>query len=236
MQSDASKCPLCGAVAGESPDEELRYVCDVCGAPRVPLDDPAVRRSGKEAAPLKRADAARKARAGWRAAAVGAAVVLPFVLALSAILGLAWSATAALVAAIMLGLPAASLLGFAMARAKARGKEIQPALDAAWLSVATDIAQSATGPLKAGDLAAKLRVDTAQAEQLLALLDVNDVVRSDITEEGEIAYSSRLRVAHPAAAAAPDPDASAAEHEAAEDEAASLAAQKTLLAPVERKR
>jgi hypothetical protein len=231
MQSDAVKCPHCGSVAAESPHAELRFRCDVCGAPRVPLAGNKVKRSGKEVPHLKRAEAARRARAGWRAAAAVAGAVLPFVLLLALLTGLIWSAGAAAVLAVVLGVPAGSLLALSVMRSRAQGKQLQPALDAAWLAVATDVAQQTPGALSAKGLAAQMGIDESQGEELLALLSVNDIVRSDVTDSGDIAYS-RVRVGGVGDLA---PDAAAnlalAEHEAAEDEA-SLGAAKTMIAPV----
>src|SRR5262249_48379776 len=69
-------CPHCGGASGASPHAELRYVCDICGAPRVPVLESTVRVSGREIAPLKRAEAARKARSVARALTVGSALLL----------------------------------------------------------------------------------------------------------------------------------------------------------------
>jgi hypothetical protein len=166
-------CPCCGAEAGASPHPELRYACDVCGGPRVPRLDPSLRYGGGEAPLLRKADAARKARAGWRAAAVAGGLLLPFTLAVSAALLLIFGPGALLLlVALLVVAPIAAFLAVAIARAGARGRSIAPALDAAWLAVATDIAQQTRG-LTAPALAQKLGIADPQAEQLLALVDVN---------------------------------------------------------------
>ncbi len=71
--------------------------------------------------------------------------------------------------------PVASFFAFALHRASARGQEIAPALDAAWLTVAADVAQQTPG-LTAPVLAQKLGIAEPQAEELMALLDVNGAV------------------------------------------------------------
>ncbi len=169
-------CPHCRAQAGVSPHPELRWVCDVCGGPRVPHLDRSIRYGGREAALLRKADAARKARAWWRAAAIVAGLLLPATLLMFGLLILFVGAYAVLVTlALFCAAPLATLLAIALVRAGARGREIPPALDAAWLAVATDIAQQAPG-LTAAGLAEKLGIDEPQAEELVALLDVNAAV------------------------------------------------------------
>ncbi|MDC0748445.1 zinc ribbon domain-containing protein [Polyangium mundeleinium] len=78
-------CPHCGATAGATRDAELRFRCDVCGGPRVPLDTRKMRRSGKEITALQRAELARKGRAKNRAAAVFTGVALVGTIGLLAI-------------------------------------------------------------------------------------------------------------------------------------------------------
>ncbi len=53
--------------------------------------------------------------------------------------------------------------------------EIAPALDAAWLAVGADVAQQTPG-LTATVLAQKLGIAEPQAEELMALLDVNGAI------------------------------------------------------------
>jgi hypothetical protein len=169
-------CPCCRAEAGASPHPELRYACDVCGGPRVPRLDRSLHYGGREAPLLRRADAARKARAGWRAATVAGGLLLPFMLAVfAALLLIVGLGVWILLVALLVVLPIAGFLVLAITRGSARGREIAPALDAAWLSVATDIAEQTRG-LTAPVLAQKLGIEEPQAEELMALVDVNAAV------------------------------------------------------------
>jgi hypothetical protein len=200
-------CPSCRAQAGSSPDKEFRYVCDVCGAPRVPRFDKSIAYSGREAPLLRRADAARKARAGWRGAAIATGIVLPitafFFLALLALVGMkVW----AILTALLVLAPLAIFLAFAIGRASARGREIGPAIDSAWLAVATDIAQHQGAALTATSLARALGVEEPQAEELLALVDVERIAGPSVPRH--------VRIAAPEIAAGPTQIA-AAEEEAA---------------------
>jgi hypothetical protein len=231
MQKDV-KCPRCGAMAGTRVDREMRHVCEVCGAPRAPVLDARYRSTGKELAPLERAEAARRARAGYRAAAGASGALLAFstamILAIAAIfgMGIAFALTSLMVMGTLVALTA-----WSWSRANARTKEIEPALDAAWTAIATDVAQQTRGSLTAGDLAKALSIEEPQAEQLLALLDVNDVVKSDFTEDGQVAYSSRMRVDPTVELPTPAAPAKSEDEAAAEAEAdAAVAAARTMLA------
>ena len=207
-QGPLDPCPLCNAQAGTSPHAEYRWVCDVCGGPRVPRVDRAIQLSGREAALLRKADAARKGRAGWRAGAIASGLLLPFVALVIAALLLVFGWSFGLVATALVALaPVGGFLAYAAGRAGARGREIGPAIDAAWISAATDVARQTSGPISAVDLGKKLGVEEPQAEELMALLDVND------------ALSPRTRIVvdppSPGSAAGPTQLASAEEEAAA---------------------
>lgn len=221
-------CPHCRATAGASPDRELRYVCDVCGGPRIPLVSASARRSGKENAALKRAEEARRGRGRWRGGAIGAGVLLAANVLLFLIVPLfpfftysvAWFITLLLTSA-----PLAALVAWASSRAKAHGREIQPSLDAAWLAAAGDVAAQSPGPLTARELGAALGLDEAKAEELLAMIDVNRAVGQAPRTDAMAAFDAKLRIATDAAAGAPGATgATAAELEAAAEEEAAGAA------------
>lgn len=215
------RCPNCGSVTTSSPDKELRYRCDLCGGPRLPRMDGSIKSSRREAPHLRRANEARKARAKYRGLA-----------ALFGVTGFATTAFAGLWLLIFpLTLPVAIVWAFfagsslltvlwAMGRAAARTKEIQPLIDQAWMTAATDVARRMKTPFTAAKLAQAMGIDEAQAEDLLALLDANDVVRSDVTDAGEVAYQPRIRVDASASAESDEAELEAA----AEAEAAGPAA------------
>jgi hypothetical protein len=216
-------CPHCRAEGGASPDAGLRYVCDVCGGPRVPRLDRSITYSGREVPLLRKADAARKSRAAWRAAAVASGMLLPFVLlifvALLAIFGVKLGLV---LTALVLAAPVGAFFATALSRAAVRGREIAPAIDAAWLAVAGDIARQSKGPLTAQGLAQRLGVEEPQAEELMALLDVNEVL-SPGGMRFEIPSPPQGRVAEGAAAPGPTQIASAEEEAALAEQAASEA-------------
>jgi hypothetical protein len=223
-QSDTT-CPHCRATAGASPDAELRYVCDVCGGPRIPLGAGGARRSGSENAPLKVAEAARKSRAKWRAGAAAAGVMLPAALLLSAVIGLITGAGVGLVIALLTASPLAAGLFFSLSKAKEKGREIQPALDAAWMTAATEIAAQSPRALTPRELAASLGVDEAKAEELLAMADMQSALgggqgpRTDALAS----FDQRLRVATEKAGGAGAGASAEAELEAAAEAEAAAA-------------
>jgi hypothetical protein len=199
LQRDDVRCPHCGAVADAAVHAELVFACEACGGPRVPQDDARLRTRGGEVEALRRADAARRARAGWTAVAFGAGGLLALGGAVLGLAALAFGAGIKLgIAAAVLAAPLAIVLVSALRRASARAGQIRPAIEAAWHAAATEIASGATASFGSADLARALRVDEARAEELLALLDASDVVRGTVDERGELTFRStiapRLRV------------------------------------------
>ena len=133
--------------------------------------------------------------------------MLLFFAALLLVLG----ASAALVIVALLAVaPFAAFLAFALSRSAARGREIAPALDAAWLAAATDVARQSRG-LTAPALALKLGIQEPQAEELMALLDVNAAPRANAGERPRM----RIDTGGPGGAEAGAADVLASEEEAA---------------------
>lgn len=187
-------CPHCNAVAGASPHPELRFRCDVCGGPRIPVADARIQRSGREVPLLQQARAAASARSLWRAAGIVAGAFLGFELFLFALLLLILGVSVWLfIAAFLAMVPVAVFTAWALRRAKARSRDVAPALDAAWMSVASDVARQTETPLSPRTLASTLRIAEPQAEELLALLEVNDVVRAP-GSAGERGRAPKVRI------------------------------------------
>jgi hypothetical protein len=215
------RCPHCGAVTTSSPDKELRSRCDLCGGPRIPRGDPGVKRVRRETAHLRRANEARKARARYRgiSAAFGAIGAFSTLIALLGLVIFPISFAYAIAWAVF-AVPSILLVLWAAGRASAKTKEIAPAIDQAWTAAAGEVASRLKGPFTAQKLAQVMGIEEALAEELLAQLDANDVVRSDVTDAGEMAYQLKYRVG-----AEPSPGDAEAEAEAlAEAEAGEAAA------------
>lgn len=190
-QSDAIKCPLCGAVANTSPDDEFGYKCDVCGGPRIPIEDSRVTTGGREGEHLRVADKARHDRAKMRALAIGLGVVGAGLLGIGLVMALLFPT---------LGVPIAVLGAFsfvgvflaAQAGQKA-GKAMPAAIDAAWEAAAAGAVDS-MGTATAETLAKALGIEVTRAEELLARLEVSDLARADARG----VYTTRARIAAPA--------------------------------------
>ena len=221
-------CPHCGGTSGVSRDDEMRFKCDLCGGPRIPILAPSVRTSGKEVTALKKAEDARKGRAAARATAIAGGVGLTFTALTFAVFWLIFGlGIVSGVLFLALAGPLAALLAWGSQKAGQRGKEIQPALDAAWLAAATDVAAKSRGQLTAPDLAVAMSIDEAKAEELLAMVDVHRAVGGGALPRTDdmAAFDAKLRAAE-AVSAASAASGAAAEHEAtAEEEAAQADAQ-----------
>jgi hypothetical protein len=162
----------------------------------VPLHAPRTRRGAKELAALKRAEASRKSRAKARAGAIASGLsaigmigMLGLAGIVSLIAGWNWGLGIFLVGLFTAG-PLAALTAWLASRASTRSKEIPHAIDEAWMAAATDVVEQSSTPVTSTSLAQALRIEEAQAEELLALLEASDLVRPD----GKHAYRGRLRV------------------------------------------
>ncbi|MBK8994323.1 MAG: zinc ribbon domain-containing protein [Myxococcales bacterium] len=191
---EANRCPHCRSVADVEPAEPLRFRCRVCGGPRIPVDSREIVRTGREVPVLAKAKKAHFARAAWAVAAgvVGGFGVLSFLMTLLVVA----FGPGLLTSLAMLGM---SLLPFVVAalawqRSKRHAKERDRLLDDAWSLVASDVLTHTGKELEADDLAKLMRIDVERAEQVLAHLSAEDFIHARVTDEGDIAYSSRLRV------------------------------------------
>jgi hypothetical protein len=83
----------------------------------------------------------------------------------------------------------------------------QDELDSAWASVAHELLNASESELTSGQIAELMLTDERHADMLLARLNVDDQVRSQVTDDGQITYSvrshERFRVA-PADVGGPD--------------------------------
>lgn len=187
--STVDRCPHCGVVADVERASRLIYRCRVCGGPRVPLGDASVTRSGKERKALKAAQRLRFKHAAWliAAGAVGGLGALSLLVTLGVLLvvtpGLVPTVAALLAAALPLG-----LAGYAAHRARGHARELETKLGDAWRAVATDILNQHTDPVDAEHLGRALRLEDEEVERLLTDLEVHDVVRTRVTDDGALVY------------------------------------------------
>ncbi len=211
-------CPHCRGEGGISPHGEFRWVCDICGGPRVPQHDREVAWSKREEPLLRKADAARKARAIARGIAIASGALLGAGVVFFALLMIifGFGLGLALASLVMLAPP---LLGLVLAsrRAGEKGREIGPALDAAWLAAANDVAASKQSA-SAEVIGKTLGLDAEKAEELVALLDVDRSIGGGRLRFPEVPAQPLVAPGHTLVATA--------EEEAAIAEQAAIEAQK----------
>lgn len=183
---EGNRCPHCGSVARVEPRGDgagQRWVCGVCGGPRIPGG------RGGPAAEI----ALREARAFLsRATRSSAASILWGLFAAFTTLVLLAAWPAALAAKIVLFALAAGPAALA-ARARARVAKARDAArgaeDRAWLAAAEDVAKKTRAGVTAAELARELQIDAARADKLLTELTVHDRTRIDVGDDAEVRYS-----------------------------------------------
>ncbi len=187
----ASECPHCGSHAVTSSHDEHRFVCGVCGGPRVRIDAKGVELSGGEARPLAQAQAGRKSRFWWRLFGTLGGLVGAFGVLTTALMVLLFEPG---VIGAGLGFAAALpflLLAFtAIAKSRARTQDIQRAIDQAWKSAARDVVLASPDGITARQLSQQLPVPEQAAETILAELSVDDMLQSRVTDDGKLQFSA----------------------------------------------
>ncbi len=192
---ESHRCPHCQSVADTEEGGLLRQRCRVCGGPRVVVDDAKVVRSGREIKPLVVARKAQMRRAAW---AVSAGVVSGFAVLslLVTLLVLTVTSPGVIGTLAMFGALAVPFVVAAVAwmRSKQHEKELVTSIDQAWAFAAEDVLIEKGKDLTSLSLAKILRMEEAEAEQLLAQLSASDVVRSRVTETGNVTYAASPKV------------------------------------------
>ena len=183
---EGNRCPHCGAIARVEPKglgAKLRWVCAVCGGPRMPGavggDD--------AAAPLREARAsdtrAKRQRAlQWTFGFMTAFFTLVALVAWPP--ALLWK-----LFFLAFAITPAVLAMRARSRAEGAKADAKEALDRAWLAAAEDVTTRATKGVTVAELAKQLKVDPVRAEELLTKLAVHDRTRIDVDDDAEVRYS-----------------------------------------------
>lgn len=251
--SEQDRCPHCGGIGQVATDDELRYVCSLCGGPRFTALADGLIAPAPAQAELRKVDRARKWRASWTVAMITSGIGLGFMVLVMAIFAAVGALKASLIVGAVFGLPFAIALFLSISRRAKAKAQIAPGLDAAWAALAAGAAHAgrATSPAA---LAKALGVGTEQAEQLHSVLAVDAEldhvakvrarVRIGDTEIGEPprsglapdprfdALEARVAAATPQVKSPAAPSAQAADEQAAEAEAdaAATGSAKTLIA------
>lgn len=230
----ATHCPHCGGLAKVSPHPELRFVCNICGAPRI--ETKGVTLSGRERPALEEARAAGRHRLFWKIGAIFGFTSAAFVIGVTAIALLLGGGSWGMFGGVVFGLPWVVLAILSLGKARGKTEDVKRALDQAWRMAARDIAMASESGITAADLARQMGLDQAAAENLVAELSIDDTMRSRMTDDGRIVVAplEGLRIDTSASAAASTPSAldpleeKFAALEAAEAEAAEAEKKRTL--------
>lgn len=187
-----SRCPHCGNVTGLELSADLRYRCRICGGPRVPTRGAKLERSLRETEHLVRARRAHKSAWLFRALWIVSGVVGGFTflatlltLFLFSGLGTAWASL------LVFGAVPLATAFWARHRTRRAKGTVQDELELAWASVAHELLNASESELTSGQVAELMLTDEAHADMLLGRLNVDDQVRSHVTDDGQITYSVR---------------------------------------------
>ena len=187
-----SRCPHCGNVTGLELSADLYYRCRICGGPRVPTKGAHPERTLREREHLVKARRAQRAawlfRALWIVSGVIGGVTFLFTLLtllLFSGLGTAWASL------LIFGAVPLLLAFWARRRTFRAQSAVKDELDLAWSSVAHEVLNASEHELTSAELAELMLTDERHADLLLARLNVDDQVRSRVTDEGQVTYSVR---------------------------------------------
>jgi hypothetical protein len=195
VHGEGFRCPHCRAVADVERGSDGRLRCKACGGARLLLDDGKLVLSGREREALRLARSSARRATAWKLG--GAALLAAGALALViAVLFVLFAQPGIMVGTLSL---AASILPLLIAfgafgRGRKEGRASDQSYREAELSAAKDIADKTSGELTAPELARALDMDEQKAELVLAELSLSDVVQRRVTENGDLAYSTRPRV------------------------------------------
>lgn len=198
------RCPHCGGIGQVTADDELRFVCSLCGGPRFsPLADGIVPPEPAHAA-LRKVEKARKWRASWTAAMVTSGIGLAFVVVVMAIFATVGALKASIILGAVLGLPFAIGLLVGMSKRAKATAQIAPGIDAAWAALAARAAYAGRAASPAA-LAKALGVGADEAEQLHNVLAVDAELGDVAPPPGRVRIGETEIGEPPRSALAPDP-------------------------------
>ena len=161
VYGDEAKCPTCGAFAKSQPDREHRWVCGVCGAPRVDL--PGQPLPEETLVALREAHGAQQAASWQRMVAWGLGVPAGFILILAIMLAPASFIASGVMIAV--GVVMAILSARASGRGATERKRLRGAVERAWEAAILHLAGQNKTP---AEIAAALRIAEGDVEATLA--------------------------------------------------------------------
>lgn len=163
VYGEQTRCPACGAFARVVPSDEWRWVCGVCGAPRVVM--PEGEKLPEEAA-IELREATRAQRAAALQRLVSFAVGAPAVVTLLLAIVLAPASFVAAGVLVGMGVVLAVLASRASRRAATERKRLRAAVDRAHEAAIGALSRKSKSP---AEVAEALRIPEAEVEAALAV-------------------------------------------------------------------
>ncbi len=153
---------------------------------------------------------------------IAAGVVGAFgIVSLIVVLGVLVLASAGTFASVLSLVAAALPIGLALllwGRVRRITEEMKGSVADAWRIVTEDVVNTKGAEVTAADVAKSMRIGEARADALLSELSAHDVLRARVTDEGELAFSTRgaprLRIEDTESEALAETEAEAAENAA----------------------
>ncbi len=184
---EENRCPACGAFARVDRDPVLRFVCAVCGAPRI---GGKAKQSEDTNRAIAAAGKAKRSAFAWRAGSWALGIPAAFALILAAVLApQSFLASGILIAG---GVFLAIFSARASRTARTERKKLMSAWNEAWENATLALlAKQGDKQLTAEDVGKELDLPTADAEALLTTLSAQSSVRVRIDEdEAKLTYES----------------------------------------------
>lgn len=178
-------CPHCAGQTRLEESARFRWVCAVCGGPRIPVKGE-LAHSQREKESLRRAHLSAKRAFGWRMAATG----LGLTGAIVAAIGTIFAGAHAVVGLVILG-AALAFIVFAMRFAGNARRELTSAKLAAfdaWGMVGETLLRLNGGQLTAKEIAVMMQTTEADAERMMTVLATDSRVRVDLGDDAELRY------------------------------------------------
>jgi hypothetical protein len=182
-------CPHCHAIADVRPSPSVRWICAVCGRPRIPIELPDVVLGPRQAEALVRAGTEAAAASVWRVAAIVVAAFGAFALVLMLlVLGLVRPGVVPVVLALSAnGIPFVFAV-LAIRRSAVLSREAPRSLQAAWSAAAIDVLRHVGGTIDAKELARTTRITEEDANHVLARLSAEGAADGTVSDESDLRY------------------------------------------------
>ncbi len=183
LYGEENRCPHCGALARVDKDDDLRWVCGVCGGPRVPAK---VKIGEDGNAALRDAAKSRRSASGWRVAswALGFGAAMALVAAIVVGFGSVLVGGGLVLAGVLMAIVSATFSRSARsARLRARAD-----VDRAWEHAIGALLEAGTTNATAKSIAKTLGVTEAEVEVALSTLSAQGRTRVDIGNDADLVY------------------------------------------------